>query len=68
MSDHLLPICTVCGAQRNIVTEDTWFFVGGPTGCKHVCSRACLIVYARRLVSTLCPKCGRPASSLHRCN
>jgi hypothetical protein len=38
--------CEVCGSTRDLETEDTWFFIGGPSACKHVCSRACLLKFA----------------------
>lgn len=42
--------CAICGAHRDLVTVDTWFFVGGPKACKHVCSRECLAIFAQRLL------------------
>ena len=38
--------CAVCGSQRDLDCEDTWFFIGGPRACKHICSRACLLKFA----------------------
>jgi hypothetical protein len=38
-----MVICDVCGQKRDLAgTRDTWFFVGGPIGCKQICSRGCL--------------------------
>ncbi len=44
-----IVICDICGERREMASNDTWFFVGGPIGCKQVCSRICL----SRLVESL---------------
>ena len=36
--------CAVCGEVKPLAaTIDTWFFVAGPTGSQHLCSRECLV-------------------------
>lgn len=43
--------CAICGADRELVADDTWFFVGGPASAKLVCSRMCLLRLSMRIVS-----------------
>lgn len=61
MSVEIKASCVICGTVRNTVEEDTWFFVGGPHACVHLCSRKCLVEYAQRLRPLLltdrCPHC-----------
>jgi hypothetical protein len=45
----IIAICAVCGAPRTCSTEDTWFFMGGPKACKHVCGRSCLVKFIEAL-------------------
>jgi len=42
--------CAICGTQRSAKSQQTWYFVIGPEGSKHLCSRKCLHKFAARLV------------------
>ena len=63
---ELKASCVICGTVRDLVAEDTWFFVGGPMACVHLCSRGCLLEYSKalqpKLKSVLCPECGKIVS------
>lgn len=66
MSPEIRAACVICGTVRDLVADDTWFFVGGPRACTHVCSRGCLLEYAKKLQQSLqsaaCPQCGKLVS------
>jgi hypothetical protein len=48
--DLVIARCAVCEAPRTVaIVADTWFFVGGPNACKHVCSRECLVKFVQSL-------------------
>ena len=46
---HVLRKCAVCGAEKDLVAEDTWFFVGGAAASKVLCSRDCLVRFISEL-------------------
>jgi hypothetical protein len=46
---HVLRKCAICGAEKDLVNEETWFFIGGPSASKVLCSRECLIQFINSL-------------------
>ena len=41
--------CAICGAMKDLVSNDTWFFVGGPSASKVLCGRDCLVQFINSL-------------------
>jgi hypothetical protein len=60
------PNCAVCGGPCHMVEGATWFFIGGPKECVHVCSRDCLVQWATKRFlekDNQCPTIPTPIAS-----